>query len=150
INDIKTNCIKIGSDNNYINLIKYYNNCIQIIGSDDQSNKIIIGYNMMNDPEKYFIGTISLNTKNGNFQSNNIQCNEIQASNLHTHNNLSVLNSITSDHIHSHSNKSYLDTIDQNLSKTDDVEFGPLTITARMYFKNPIDDQLAISFYTHN
>src|SRR5690606_27636146 len=128
INDIKTNCIKIGSDNNYINLIKYYNNCIQIIGSDDQSNKIVIGYNMMNDPEKYFIGTIALNTKNGNFQCNNIQCNEIQASNLHTHNNLSVLNNITSDHIHNHSNKTYLDSINQNLSKTDDVEFDRLTI----------------------
>src|SRR5690606_4977926 len=153
INDIKTNCIKIGSDNNYINMIKYYNNCIQIIGSDDQSNKIIIGYYMMNNPNKFFIGTIALNTKNGNFQCNNIQCNEIQASNLHTHNNLSVLNTITSDHIkdiHNHLNKSYLDTIDQNLSKTDEVEFDRLTITARMYIKNPNDGQLAISLYTHN
>src|SRR5690606_15275364 len=73
ITNLRSNSIKIGNDNNYINLIKYYNNCIQIIGSDDQSNKIVIGYNVMDDPEKYFIGTIALNTKNGN-----IQCNEIQ------------------------------------------------------------------------
>src|SRR5690606_191280 len=150
---VKTNCIKIGTDNDYKNLIKYYNNSIQIIGSDDQSNKIVIGYNMMDDPDKYFIGTIALNTKNGNFQCNNIQCNEIQATNLHFHDNLSVLNTITSDHIkdiHNHLNKSYLDTIDQNLSKIDDVEFDRLTITARMYIKNPNDGQLAISLYTHN
>ena len=42
INDIKTNCIKIGSDNNYINMIKYYNNCIQIIGSDSDMDKKIL------------------------------------------------------------------------------------------------------------
>src|SRR5690606_35769454 len=121
---------------------------------DDQSNKIVIGYNVMDDPEKYFIGTIALNTKNGNFQCNNIQCNEIQASNLHFHNNLSVLNSITSDHIkdihshnnlsvlntitsdhiHNHSNKSYLDSINQNLSKNSHPEFDLIRIKGNLIF----------------
>src|SRR5690606_11811934 len=49
INDLRTNNIKLGSDNNYINMIRYFNNSIQIIGSDDQSNKIIVGYNVIND-----------------------------------------------------------------------------------------------------
>src|SRR5690606_4247651 len=78
INDLRTNCIKIGTDNNYINMIKYYNNCIQIIGADSDSNKIVIGYNINDDEQKSFINTITLSSK-GNFQCNNIQCNEIQA-----------------------------------------------------------------------
>jgi len=47
-------------------------------------------------------------------------------------------------------NSVYLSSIDQILSKTSDVEFGPLSISARMYIKNPNDGQPSISFYTHN
>src|SRR5690606_5751760 len=145
INDLRTNCIKIGSDNNYINLIKYFNNCIQILGADSDSNKIVIGYNIENDEQKAFINTITLSSR-GNIQCNNLNCQEIQANNLHNHSNLAVLENITSDHLHihnnlstlnsltssvinnshSHSNKSYLDSINQNLSKTNDVEFNNL------------------------
>src|SRR5690606_22813932 len=110
---VKTNCIKIGTDNDYKNLIKYYNNCIQIVGADDQTNKIIIVYNMVDDPDKFFIGTISLSTKTGNIQCNNLNCEEIQANNLHNHSNLSVLNNITSDHLHTHHNLNTLNQLTQ-------------------------------------
>src|SRR5690606_32935427 len=110
INDLRTNCIKIGSDNNYINMIKYYNNCIQILGSDSDSNKIIIGYNIENDEQKAFINTITLSSR-GNIQCNKLITNEIQASNLHEH-----------------ENKAYLDSINQNLSKTSNVQFNNIKI----------------------
>src|SRR5690606_3981923 len=144
ISNLRTNILKFGTDNFYINMIKYFNNCIQIIGSDNQSNKLIIGYNIENDEQKAFINTITLSTKSGDIQCNKLYCQEIQANNLHNHSNLAVLENITSDHLHihnnlstlnsltssvinnshSHSNKSYLDSIDQNLSKTNDVEFN--------------------------
>src|SRR5690606_23510572 len=38
----------------------------------------------------------------------------------------------------------------QQINCPNEVEFDRLTITARMYIKNPNDGQLAISFYTHN
>src|SRR5690606_17597720 len=127
ISNLRTNILKFGTDNFYINMIKYFNNCIQILGADSDSNKIIIGYNIENDEQKAFINTITLSTKSGDIQCNKLYCQEIQANNLHNHSNLAVLNSLTSSVInnsHSHSNKSYLDSINQNLSKTSDVQFG--------------------------
>ena len=49
--------------------------------------------------------------------------------NSHTHLNKAILDTITADSIHTHSNKSYLDSIDQNLSKTSDVNFGSVKAT---------------------
>src|SRR5690606_7768603 len=82
INDLRTNCIKIGNDNFYINIIKYFNNCIKIISSDSDSNKIVIGYNIENDEQKAFINTITLSSR-GDIQCNKLICNEIQCNNLH-------------------------------------------------------------------
>src|SRR5690606_16219526 len=90
---VKTNCIKIGTDNDYKNLIKYYNNCIQILGADSDSNKIVIGYNIENDEQKNFINTITLSTKSGDIQCNKLISNEIQCNNLHEHENKAYLDS---------------------------------------------------------
>src|SRR5690606_28998511 len=104
ISNLKTNILKIGNDNNYINLIKYYNNCIQILGADSDSNKIVIGYNIENDEQKNFINTITLSTKSGDIQCNKLITNEIQCNNLHEHENKNLLDSITSNHLHTHHN----------------------------------------------
>lgn len=49
--------------------------------------------------------------------------------NSHTHANKDLLDTLTADSIHTHTNKSYLDSINQNLSTTDDVNFGSVKAT---------------------
>src|SRR5690606_32630580 len=112
INDLRTNCIKIGSDNFYINMIKYFNNCIQIITADSDSNKIIIGFNIENDKQKNFINTITLSSR-GDIQCNKLITNEIQCNNLHEHENKNLLDSITSNHLHTHHNLNTLNQLTQ-------------------------------------
>src|SRR5690606_32988874 len=104
ISNLRTNILKFGIDNFYINMIKYYNNCIQILGADSDSNKIVIGYNIENDEQKSFINTITLSSKSGNIQCNKLISNEIQCNNLHDHSNMNILNSITENHLHTHHN----------------------------------------------
>src|SRR5690606_1608704 len=108
----RTNCIKLGTDNNYINMIKYFNNCIQFIGSDSDSNKIIFGYHINDDPQKSYINTITLSSK-GDIQCQKIHCQEIEANNLHTHPNIDILNTITENHLHTHPNLSTLNQLTQ-------------------------------------
>src|SRR5690606_14892388 len=104
ISNLRTNILKFGTDNFYINMIKYFNNCIQILGADSDSNKIVIGYNIENDEQKSFINTITFSSKSGNIQCNKLISNEIQCNNLHNHENMNVLNSISENHLHTHHN----------------------------------------------
>src|SRR5690606_21412053 len=93
------NEIKLGEDDDNTNKISIYNNCLQIVGADSDSNKINIGYYISDDKEKLFMPRISLSTKSGETSCDKLTCQEIEASNLHQHSNLSVLNTITSDHV---------------------------------------------------
>src|SRR5690606_30929065 len=96
-----------------INMIKYFNNCIQILGADSDSNKIVIGYNIENDEQKSFINTITLSIRSGNIQCNKLISNEIQCNNLHNHENMNVLNSISENHLHTHHNLNTLNQLTQ-------------------------------------
>src|SRR5690606_16240413 len=117
------NEIKLGENDDHTNKISIYNDCLQIIGGDDDSNKVNIGYYIENDKEKAFIPRIALSTKTGDIQCNKLISNEIQASNLHTH-----------------SNKSYLDSINQNLSKSDWPTFERLLVQDRLYLNRYYSD----------
>src|SRR5690606_35543130 len=59
------NEIKLGENDDHTNKISIYNDCLQIIGGDDDSNKVNIGYYIENDKEKAFIPRIALSTKTG-------------------------------------------------------------------------------------
>src|SRR5690606_10974194 len=76
------NEIKLGENDDHTNKISIYNDCLQIVGKDSDSNKINIGYYISDDKEKAFIPRIALSTKTGEIHCDKLYCQEIDCTNL--------------------------------------------------------------------
>ena len=70
------NEIKLGENDDHTNKISIYNDCLQIIGADNDSNKMNIGYYIVMT-RKSNIPRIALSTKTGQISCDKLYCQEI-------------------------------------------------------------------------